>query len=110
MEMSPWRCECFDLGHNFKMKRKEKSGHQKRVENKKRALKECASAVAQKTLLSMFGKKDYHTVVENAVEVEEGLHESSPSPEMGSSDNKNAVTESSNNRMTLKLTGTKERN
>ena len=40
------------------MKKKEKSGHRKRLESKKRALKECASAVGQKSIFSMFGKKD----------------------------------------------------
>ena len=67
------------------MKKKEKSGHQKRLESKKRALKECASAVGQKSIFSMFGKKDSDTVeVENTAEVlEEGLlhDESSPPPQ-----------------------------
>ena len=51
------------------MKKKEKSGHRKRLESKKRALKECASAVGQKSIFSMFGKKDSDTVeVENTAE------------------------------------------
>ena len=80
------------------MKKKEKSGHQKRLESKKRALKECASAVAQKSIFSMFGKKDSDTVeVENTAEVlEEGLlHDESPPPpsKVAKSDTTNVTTE-----------------
>ena len=80
------------------MKKTEKSGHQKRLESKKRALKECASAVGQKSILSMFGKKDSDTVeVENAAEVlEEGLlHDESspPSSKVAKSDTTNVITE-----------------
>ena len=80
------------------MKKKEKSGHRKRLESKKRALKECASAVGQKSIFSMFGKKDSDTVeVENTAEVlEEGLlhDESSPPPsKVAKSDTTNVTTE-----------------
>jgi len=80
------------------MKKTEKSGHQKRLESKKRALKECASAVGQKSILSMFGKRDSDTVeVENAAEVlEEGLlHDESspPSSKVAKSDTTNVITE-----------------
>ena len=39
------------------MKRKEKSGHEKRLESKRRSLREVASATGQKSLLT-FLKKD----------------------------------------------------
>ena len=82
------------------MKKKDKSGHQKRLESKKIALKECASAPGQKSLLSVFGKKDNRDTVEieNTAELqdeeEEGLHESSPSPsKVAKSDTANVTAE-----------------
>ena len=97
------------------MKKKEKSGHQKRLKSKKRALKECASAVGQKSIFSMFGKKDSDTVeVENTAEVlEEGLlhDESSPPPsKVAKSDTTNVTTENAKQQDEFGTHCTKERN
>ena len=50
------------------MKRKEKSGYEKRMESKRRSLKEAASATGQKSLLNFFEKNSGGSATEKRVQ------------------------------------------